>query len=813
MKYGYFMNDGRDYAVTTPHTPVPWHNYLFNPEHHVKVSQLLQGEAACLVPFERNYTRGVRMFYVRDDATGEVWSPNLADGGCWPESGDGQSRPSAGAADREAAGRAAQSTAASGFNEGELPEGFACIHGLSATRLVNRNGWCRAEVAVTVPLEGSLELWQVKLVNTSAVKRELSLFSAFLPETGGMGVKCSVDAEAGILYSHTFPYHVRYEDKEKYDACRNYVFMFADRTPDSWECSERRFRGAEGLGPVPAAVRKGSLTGLSCEGENPVGAMQHRFLLELGESAEVLIAAGCAGDPCDAVRLKALWTDRERAQAELLRLEDYWQNHLASYRISTPDPHLDHFINYWLKKQVAAMTETHRMSNLSCVRNELQDAIGFSMLDPEEGARYLLKTVRGQERNGYIRQYRMLDPIQSPTGLALLNHKDADAWLLLCACAIVHQTGSLELLDRQVGFADGGAEASLYEHLLLAVDYMEQDRGSHGLCLMGDGDWTDPINGAGRLGRGESAWTTMAFLYGVKELIPLAAVRGDAPVVARLERLAEELDTVINRECWDGEWYLAGYDDEGIPFGAAGDKEGQIFLNAQTWAVMSGAARGQRLAACLRAVDRLNTPSGPVVIWPSYADWDGRIGKISIKRQGTTENGSVYCHAALFKACADLMAGRPEEGFGTIMKTLPGSTQNPTERNLQPPLWVPNFYFGLMDSPNFGKSSLNHSTGTAAWVAWTVLERLLGVRATVNGLEVSPNPPREWQEYRVERMFKGSRYSIEFRRPEGSEEAPGILVDGLPLAGALLPWEPDKEYRVQVWLAAVVGKHTEEAGI
>ncbi|MDF2927126.1 MAG: hypothetical protein K0R57_6040 [Paenibacillaceae bacterium] len=769
MEYGYYRNGGSEYVVATPHTPVPWHNYLFNKEHHVKVSQLLQGESACLVPFERNYTRGSRLFYIRDCASGECWSPNLA----------GDHPPASGAG---------------------ADGGFSCTHGLGYSLLSNRNAWCSAEIRVTVPLEGSLELWQCRVTNTSDEQKELSLFSAFLPETGGMGVKCWYDGEQGILYSHTFPYHVRYEDKERLDACRNYVFMFSDRDPRSWECSERRFRGADGPEPVPAAVRRGSFSNLVCEGENPVGAMEHRFVLEPGEQAEVLVAAGCVRSPEEAVLLKRLWTNREAAAVQLKRVEEYWKERIAGFHIETPDRDLDAYVNYWLKKQVTAMTETHRFSNLSCVRNELQDAIGYSMLDPEGAKHYVLRVMKGQERAGYIRQYRMLDPIQSPSGLALLNHKDGLVWLLLCTCAVVQQTGSPEMLEERAGFIDSRDEMTVYEHLLLAVGYMEKDRGGHGLCLMGDGDWTDPINGAGRLGRGESTWTTMAFLYGLRQFIPLAEARGDAAQQERLLLLADELEHTINRECWDGDWYLAGYDDDGLPFGTAEDEEAQIYLNAQTWAVMSGVARGERLAKCLAAIDRLDTDSGPVVIWPSFSRWDARIGKISIKRQGTTENGSVYCHAALFKAYADFAAGRADKGYETIVKTLPGSSLNPVERNLQPPIWVPNFYFGLTDSPNFGKSSLNHSTGTAAWIIWTVVESLLGVRSTINGLEIAPHAPREWDGYRLERLYKGSRYRIRFERQAGEEDGPAvaIVVNHEPIEGTVLPWEPGRHYQVEV---------------
>lgn len=772
---GYYQKDGSEFVVTSPHTPVPWHNYLHNQEYHTKVSQLLQGESTCLEPFERNITRGSRLFYVRERGTGEIWSPNVICGGN-DDSQHGLDK-----------------------KKDVKHNHYSCIHTLGSSTLLNRNLWCEAEIKVIVPLEGSMEVWQCRIKNTSDEKKEFSLFSAFMPETGGMGVKCWYDEEQETLYSHTFPYHIRYEDKAKYDACRNYVFMFSNYSVNSYECSERRFRGPDGFDPVPVVVRSGNCSNTICEGENPAGVLEQRFALEAGEEREVRIAVGSAQSLEIIAGLKRLWTDEHAAARELQRVEAYWSKHKESIHIETPDAHLDAFINYWLKKQVATMTESHRFSNLSCVRNELQDAIGYSMLDPQKGGQYLLRVAGGQERSGYMRQYRMLNKLQSPAGLALLNHKDALVWLLLCACAIVQQSGSLDLLDEQAGYADSEELHSLYEHLLLAVDYMQADRGSHGLCLMGDGDWTDPINGAGRLGKGESTWTTMAFLYGLRQFIPLVEERGDLTLKDKLVSLAEELAETINRECWDGEWYLAGYDDAGLPFGSKAETEAQIYLNTQTWAIMSGAARGERLLKCLEAMDRLDTDSGPVVIWPSFSKWDEWIGKISIKRQGTTENGSVYCHASLFKAYADLRAGRNGKAYETIMKTLPGSAYNPVERNMQVPIWVPNYYFGLTGSPNFGKSSMNHSTGTAAWILWTVVEGLLGVTATTTGLEIDPQVPRDWNSYKVDRLYAGSRYEIEFTRknPQGTSPLE-IVVDGKPIAGHMLPMEPGSHYHVTV---------------
>lgn len=76
-------------------------------------------------------------------------------------------------------------------------------------------------------------------------------------------------------------------------------------------------------------------------------------------------------------------------------------------------------------------------------------------------------------------------------------------------------------IHKPVGFDDSQEKKTLYDHLLLAFSYMEKTKGEHGLCLTGDGDWNDPLNGAGYRGKGKSTWTTMGFKYSLLQLIPI----------------------------------------------------------------------------------------------------------------------------------------------------------------------------------------------------------------------------------------------------------------------------------------------------
>jgi cellobiose phosphorylase len=761
--YGYFRNQGREYVITTPRTPARWFNYLFNDTYYMEVSQTGQGDSISFHPHNRTISRGFRYFYLKDQETGEAWSPLYQ-----PLKTE--------------------------------PEAYECIHSLGSTEIRSVSQEIASSIHVFVPRAGQQEIWTVTLTNTGVKPRSLSLFTAFSLENGGvMGSKCQFDQESQILSSYSFPYHVTYGQKAGCDDHTNVVYVYPDYPADSYDCSQRAFFGGDDIYELPAAVQKGHCSGRQAEAENPLGALQQIMTLQPGEQAVRHFVAGCASSLEEIRSSKAELAVKGYAVL-LQEAEDYWEGITGMFRVETPDADVNAFMNIWLKKQIVMQTRTNRMSSYCPVRNQLQDALGYALVDPAGAAEYMISVLQGQERSGFIQQWIMTDG-SPPKNLCLLKHTDGPVWLVICMTALLNQCGDPELLLRQVGFKGSSDSATIYQHLLLAVDYMAGETGAHGLCLMGDGDWNDPINGPGRLGRGESAWNTMALVYAIQALLPFCGQLGDKENAEHLNTLAGRLADTVNRTCWDGAWYVAGFDDDGTPFGTAQDEEGQLFLNTQTWAIMSGIAGGERLEQCLAAIESLDTPFGPRLLEPPFSGWNPKWGRISLKLAGTTENGSVYCHASMFKAFADCIAGRGSEAWQTISRTLPTNPDNPPEENGQVPIFVPNYYFGLADSPNYGKSSHHVSTGTVGWMLWTTLEYALGIRATAHGLVIDPCIPAEWPEYIVERKYRSASYRIHVLNPARiSRGTVKVTVDGEAWADATLPYEAGREYRVTVRL-------------
>ena len=159
----------------------------------------------------------------------------------------------------------------------------------------------------------------------------------------------------------------------------------------------------------------------------------------------------------------------------------------------------------------------------------------------------------------------------------------------------------------------------------------------------------------------------------------------------------------------------------------------------------------------------METPFGSLLLIPAFSKWNDTWGRISIKQKGTTENGSVYCHGTMFKAYGDTITGDGDKAYSAIVKTLPTNPENPPEKSLQVPLFVPNYYFGLSDAPNFGRSSCNYGTGTAGWLIWVAVEHIAGVRASCDGITLKPCLPKSWEKIKVSRRYKGEIHHFEIK--------------------------------------------------
>lgn len=740
-----FKNDGKSLSINTPKTPRNWSNYLFNKGYYTEASQTLQGKSIVLDPVEREFTKGYRCFYIKDKKTGEVFSVNYA-------------------------------PLKSEYDK------FECIHSLTYTELITEIKGINSSIKIFVPVEGTYEY--IRWTVSSDSDHELELYTALGTENNGMGITC--EYEDCMFSSLLFPYHIKYEEYEFAKTHKSYSFMISDRIADRHIGSEFLFWGCEDKTEVPEFIINENAKSQNTYGDTPpVFACGYNVNLKANTVEMLTLMVGVAYNKEEIKSLKPKVFDFEK---EAQKAESRYSQQANNAIIKTPDNTFNYMLNNWIKKQTLCMSQTHRKTVFVCTRNELQDCVGLSVLNPQEGIEGILKVYTEQYESGYVQQHHTYNSVLPPQKLGILKHMDGAVWLILCTCFVMDEVGSSEMLKEIVHYKDSDLKETVYEHLMRAINFMKNNRGAHGLCLLGDGDWTDPINGAGRFGKGESVWTTLAYIAALKEFANFAKEEDKENIEEQIAKYSE----AVNKHAWAGDRFIAGFDDDGKPFGCEENEYGKLYLNPQTWAIIADVCH-DKLDKVKEAIERTKTPIGNRLLIPAYPEWDAQVGKISVKTAGTTENGSVYNHASMFKAYADFLTGCSDDAYETIISALPTNEKNPPEVNLQAPMFVSNFYYGL-DKPNFGQSSNSNYTGTCAWMLWLATDFLLGAKATVDGIVLNPQLPKEWSNASLVRNFKNATYDIEITRGEYK----GITVDGRNLGGNLLPYEEGKTYKVNM---------------
>lgn len=662
MEYGHFSNNGKVYVIDKVKTPTPWKNILFNDEYFMEATQRLSGASFAVDQYKRSpVLASEKLFYVR---IGEAIY-HLA---C----GEGNS--------------------------------YSCEHHIHKSVVTEEFDDFTSKITVFVPVEGKRELWNVEIRNKCDSQLCVQVFSCFEFANIAFYQSLECDFQNGYFCKSSFPYHIKYEEYEALKPTERKIYVMSDRPLKSYECSKERYLGGDNPYSLPGMIENGCGSNKKCEYKTCVAGFHHELILGCGEQDSVTYTAG-ETKTCDEIdQIRAAMPD---FMAELAKAEEKWTEYTAPLQINTAYEDLNYFVNHWIKKQMRFLVR-HNRSNISCpIRNQLQDAMGYATLEPEEAMKYALHVLRRQNLNGHIKQWYMTDG--SPeTGLCLIRHSDACAWLVICMVETIKLTGNLSYFQQEEGYIDSDVKEPILTHLKKAALYMSTQLGEHGLCLLMDGDWTDPLNGPGRFGKGESTWNTLALIHAIKLLLEIEQD-------AQLEAICKQLTDAVNTHCWDGDRYIAGIDDNGVPFGCRADKEASLFLNAQTWALFAGVCDEEKTKIVRSTVEKLKTDFGYLLLDPPFDNWNPTWGKISVKQKGNTENGSVYCHGNMFKAYADFVCGDRQAAIDTIRSILPTNPKNGPDINLQAPIFIPNYYFGCRGD-NFGQSSNVYGTGAVAWI-------------------------------------------------------------------------------------------------
>jgi cellobiose phosphorylase len=820
MRYGYFDDDRREYVITRPDTPVPWINYLGTDGHFGIISNTAGGFSWHRDARLRRLTRyrynnvpgdaGGRYLYLRDDATGEYWSPT------WQPT--------------------------------RTPlDDYECRHGLSYTAIKSARAGIAAKTVYFVPRGESLEVWRVTVTNDRETAAGLSLFSSVefalwdgQDDTTNYQRNYStgeVEVVDGVIYHKT-----------EYRERRDHFAYFACSAPlAGFDTQRESFLGPyRGFGE-PLGVERGELANSVAHGWSPHGAHHVKLTLEPGETREVIFVLGYWENPRDAkfeapgVINKSLvrpvierWLRPETVREAFADLKAYWDGLLGVLCVDTPDTDTNRMAGIWNTYQCLVTFNLSRsvssyetgISRGMGFRDSCQDLLGAVQLDGPRSRQRILDLAATQfASGGAFHQYQPL----TKTGNDAIGSgfNDDPLWLVLGVAAYVKETGDATILDEPVSFSDGGA-ATLYGHLERSVGYTLDRIGPHGLPLIGRADWNDCLNlncfseTPGESfqttenqpgGVAESVFIAGLFTLAVRELAGIAALTGRDTDAEAFRADAEKMAAVTAEHGWDGEWFLRAYDHFGNPVGSAKNAEGQIFLEPQGMCVMagigtpdgtspfgagvaadpvSGAIAGRALASVR---ERLATPHGIMLLQPAFTTYHVELGEISSYPPGYKENASVFCHTNPWVMIAAAVTGDGDSAFDYYKRINPSAREAIAEMHRCEPYVYAQMIAGR-DAATHGEAKNSWLTGTAAWNYVAITQWILGIRPELNGLRVAPVIPSSWPGFTATRRFRGATYAITVRRAatldpgpaEGPEaEGAGILVNGQRIAGTLLP--------------------------
>lgn len=789
MNYGYFSNDGKEYRITDPRTPSPWINYIYNGRYFSTISNNGGGISYYKSPLHGRITRyrindvppdrPGKYLYIKDNETGEFWSLT------WQP-------------------------------VGKHPEGYTVAHGFGYTRAEASVNGIESTVLFFVPQDDDQEIWKTTLKNISGKTRHLSVYGYVELALGHALVdlinqcddqhfnRSHFDKDLNAIFS-TKTYWVtetkgtQQQENKEWD---QWTFFTADRPATGYETVRERFLGLYRNESNPEGIEMENLSCQDTDFGNVVNALKVDIEIKASQSLDLVFTLGVIEKAKFEEEREQRIRKYQSVQAvnhAFEKLHKTWEDYFRFTSAETPDRDVNIFLKYWLPYQAKVAFDVGRVISFYYwgigrgfgFRDTSQDTIAVTISNPQKARERIQLLSRQMRKDGKVYHHFHGDGQGEFT-----QHCDDPLWFLLAVSDYLKETGDFELLQDKQPYIDADRDTIL-NHMFSVVTFAKNNLGIHGLPIFGRGDWNDTLDYIGGDDGGESVWGAMFYAAMLKLFIDLLAHLGMTGRAGEVEAVRDALIHSVDAYCWDGEWYIRAFGEKNRKVGSHENKYGKIFLNTQIWPVIAGFPDRRRLLTAMDSVKHhLDSPEGPKKCTPAWKEIDPKIGLVTRCVWGKKENGAVFCHPTAWVIQAETMLGRGDEAFAYFQKMLPNRIDS--DVFVAEP-YVYSQYITSNEHAFPGRASHSWQTGSAAWMYRVAYDNLLGVRATFDGLMIDPVIPSQWKSYKVERIFRGARYIIEFENPNGSQSGiESMVVDGLTVQGNLIRPTGKKETRVKV---------------
>jgi cyclic beta-1,2-glucan synthetase len=792
---GGFSADGQEYVITTSPeliTPAPWANVIANPHFGTVISESGGAYTWCenahefrLTPWHNDALtdRSGEAFYVRDEETGEFWSPT------------------------------------------PLPvrasSPYVTKHGFGYSIFENINHGILSQLTTFVAGDAPVKFALIKIKNTSDRTRQVSVTGYcewVLGESrakSAMHITTENDPATGALFVRN-PYHPDFGGR--------IGFFGVSESAYTVSCDRSEFLGRNGHMGDPAAMRQTHLSGSVGAGLDTCTAVQTQLRLSKGEERELVFILGVARDVDDAHVLIQRFRNVAAANASLDAVTVQWRKVLSTVQIKTPEPTVDVLINGWILYQVLSSrlwgrSGYYQSGGAFGFRDQLQDTLSLLHSEPSLLREHLLRCASRQFREGDVQHWW-----HPPLGRGVRTHCSDDyLWLPLATSRYVLGVGDTGVLAERVPFIEGrplrpdeetyydlpaisDESATLYDHCVRAIKHGLRF-GAHGLPLMGCGDWNDGMNLVGEKGKGESVWLGFFLFHVLTEFAKVARIHGDLDFANTCINQASQLQKNIEAGAWDGEWYRRAYFDSGEVLGSSSNSECQIDSIAQSWSVLSGAAPSERAHRAMQSLAvRLIDKENAIIklLTPPFDKARPSPGYIEGYVPGVRENGGQYTHAAIWATMAFAALGERKQAWDCLALINPLSHSDSAKKietyRVEPYVIAADVY---AESHHLGRGGWTWYTGSAGWFYRLVTEQLLGLHLDIDRLTFNPCIPASWKEFEIQYRYRETSYQIKIKNSSDGQKKSEVILDGVLQSGtALVLVDDKKEHQVEVRLTS-----------
>ena len=792
MKYGYFDLKNKEYVIDKPNTPAPWVNYLGSPEYGAIISNnaagysfVKSGANGRLSRFRFNSEMALpgRYIYLKDVNENDYWSAS------WQPVGKS-------------------------LDEFKTE----CRHGTAYTIISTDYKKINTETTYYVPEGKAFEVWRCKVTNNDDKARKLSAFG-FIEFTNEPNYEqdqvnlqytlfiTRTSFEGNRIIEHMNEFEGQDENGSNH---KERFFGLVGADVNSYNGSLKNFIGEYRTFSNPIAVENGECDNVLNYNSNCCGALQSYIELAPGETKELIYVLGQANAEESAVILDE-YKKPGVVDAEIETLRSYWHNKLDAFSVETPSEEFNNMINVWNAYQCfitfiwsrAASFVYCGLRNGYGYRDTVQDIQGIIHIDPEMALEKIRFMLSAQVDNGaglplvkFDHNAGFEDTPDDDSYVRATGHPsyraDDALWLFPTIVKYIGESGNKAFLDEVIVYANGG-EASVYDHLKKAIDFSLNNMGDHNMPAGLHADWNDCL----RMGKkGESTFVAFQLYYAMSIIKKMASEKGDAEYIKFIDDVQGKLGATLEN-CWDEDRFIRGIREDGVIVGAKKDPEANMWLNPQSWSVISEFATKEKAECAMDSVyNILNTPYGAKLLDPAYRHnyFDGAL--MHVFNPDTKENGGIFSQSQGWLILAEALLGRGDRAFEYFMETSPAGMNDKAEiRVLEP--YAHGQFVESTASPYEGRAHVHWLTGTASTVMVGCVEGILGMRPDADGLEINPSIPSDWKSIKINKLFRGKQLTITINNPNDAQSGVkamtvnGNAIDGHYVRADILSAEND----------------------